>query len=126
MSHQGRDNQIAVQVGATFESPLANGGDGLGQCERASQTRTAAEGVVTNGDKNIVSSLEGDSIGKDEFPLGPVVAPPIIVAVLAWIGGFNPMVGLVDDAVINRIARRVGDREVEMGFLSESAHAQGH
>ena len=123
MSHQGRDDQIAVQVGATFESPLANGGDGLGQCERTSQARTAAESMVTNGNKDIVGSLVGDSIGKDELPLGPVVSPPIIVAVLARVGGFNPMVGLVDDAVINRIARRVGDREVEMDFLSESTHA---
>ena len=82
--------------------------------------------MVADSHKGVVYSIISDCVGKDEFAFGFVVAPPIIVSVLARIGDFNPMVLCIDDAVIEFIPCRVSDGEIEMNFLGKTVHGPSH
>ena len=82
--------------------------------------------MITDGNKSEIDSIVVDSFWKDELSFRSVKAPPIILAVLARVSGFNPMAFLVNDAVIDFISCRVGNGEIEMDFLSISTYDQDH
>ena len=82
--------------------------------------------MVADANKDVVDATMGDSICKDKFAFGLVMAPPIVVAVLARVGGLYPMVLFVDDVIVNRITCRINDEEIIMDFLRHSAQCHGH
>ena len=82
--------------------------------------------MVVNADEGVVCAIISYGIHKDELAFGFVVTPPVIVAVLAWIGDHHLMKVCVCNAVIDFVTRRIGDGEIEMDCLPHSAQGHSH